>query len=95
MTLDWGIKLKDQLFDCFKYSRRWWIWLSKKNSFLNIAKGSAAYVATQIIIAKEVGYISHEQQEVLENATHKIKASIKNYIQILKKKNSYCKAKHP
>jgi len=51
----------------------------KKILYLNIAKGSAAEVVTQIIIAKEVGHISQKEEEYLENLTHKIIASIKKY----------------
>ena len=49
--------------------------------FFNIAKGSAAEVITQLIIAEKIGYVDIETLQVLENQTEKIRASLKNLIQ--------------
>ena len=48
--------------------------------FLNIAKGSAAEVITQLHIANRVGYIDKKTLEYLEDKTEKIRASLKNLI---------------
>jgi len=49
--------------------------------FLNIAKGSAAEVITQLYIAKKVGYINAEELSHLVNKTERIRASLKKLIQ--------------
>jgi four helix bundle protein len=48
--------------------------------FLNVAKGSAADVITQLNIAYKIGYIDKANFELLENETEKIRASLKNLI---------------
>jgi four helix bundle protein len=48
--------------------------------FLNVAKGSAAEVITQLNIAYKIGYIDKTNFEILENETEKIRASLKNLI---------------
>ena len=48
--------------------------------FLYIAKASAAEVVTQLIIAKEIGYISEDTFHELEDHTEKLKASIRSLI---------------
>jgi len=48
--------------------------------YLNVAKGSAAEVITQLHIANRIGYIDLETFDKLENLTEKIRASIKNLI---------------
>ncbi|MCE7926278.1 MAG: four helix bundle protein [Haliscomenobacteraceae bacterium CHB4] len=49
--------------------------------FFNIAKGSAAELITQLIIAQRFGYIDNEELQALENQAEKIRASLKNLIQ--------------
>ena len=48
--------------------------------YLNVAKGSAAEVITQLHIAHRIGYIDLVTFNSLENLTEKIRASIKNLI---------------
>ena len=48
--------------------------------FLNVAKGSAAEVITQLHIANRIGYINQTDHLRLEDQTEKIRASIKNLI---------------
>lgn len=48
--------------------------------FFNIAKGSAAEVITQLTIAHKIGYIDADAFVKLEDATEKIRASLKNLI---------------
>lgn len=48
--------------------------------FLNIAKGPAAELITQLHIAHRIGYIDLLTLERLENNTEKIRASLKNLI---------------
>lgn len=50
--------------------------------FFNVAKGSAAEVITQLIIAHRVGYINIEQLRQLEDRAEKIRASLKRLIQV-------------
>jgi four helix bundle protein len=50
--------------------------------FLNVAKGSAAEVITQLNIAHRIGYLDKTTFELLENETEKIRASIKNLIKV-------------
>ena len=48
--------------------------------FLNVAKGSAAEVITQLNIAYKIGYIKLDVFEKLEDQTEKIRASLKKLI---------------
>ena len=48
--------------------------------FLNVAKGSAAEVITQLHIANRIGYINQTDHLRLEDQTEKNRASIKNLI---------------
>ncbi len=48
--------------------------------YLNVAKGSAAEVITQLHIAFKIGYINQSLLEQLEDKTEKIRASLKNLI---------------
>jgi len=49
--------------------------------FLNIAKGSAAEVITQLHIAKRIGYTNLDELNRLLSQTEQIRASIKKLIQ--------------
>jgi four helix bundle protein len=53
--------------------------------FLSIAKGSAAEVITQLIIAYRIGYITKEKFEKAEDFTEKIKATLKQLIKSKRK----------
>ncbi len=48
--------------------------------FLHIAKGSTAEVITQLLIAKNIGYIENTKFEELSNCAEKIRASLKKLI---------------
>ncbi len=48
--------------------------------YLNVAKGSAAEVITQLSIASRIGYIDQNTFEILEDQAEKIRASLKNLI---------------
>jgi four helix bundle protein len=54
--------------------------------FLYIAKGSAAELRTQLIIAGRVGYLGHEKVKTLISETEKIGAMLGNLIKRLKQK---------
>ena len=53
--------------------------------FLNVSKGSAAEVITQLNIAYKIGYISFDVFEKLEDQTEKIRASLKKLISAKRK----------
>ena len=48
--------------------------------FLNVAKGSAAEVVTQLHLAQRVGYINEEELIKLDNHAERIRASLKKLI---------------
>jgi four helix bundle protein len=58
--------------------------------YLNVAKGSAAEVITQLHIANRIGYINQTDHLRLEDQTEKIRALIKNLIN--QKSNDYRKS---
>lgn len=53
-------------------------------NFLYIAKGSCGEVRSQLIRAKDVGYLSPEEYEELYNDSRKLSASIMNFIKEIK-----------
>jgi four helix bundle protein len=48
--------------------------------FLNIAAGSASEVEYEILLAKDTGYITHEQYEFLSKEIRDIRSMIKKYM---------------
>ena len=61
---------------------------SDKNSirYFNMAKASSAELLTQLIIAKEIGYIDDKQFSELRETCHYISASLKKLINYRKSK---------
>ncbi len=60
-------------------------YMKNQIKYLNIAKGSAAELVTQLILSQRVGYIKESELILLENKAHKIIASIKRYIHVKKR----------
>ncbi len=54
--------------------------------FLHIAKGSAAELRTQLIIATRIGLIGSDDQVVLDDRIKKISSQLQNLIAALKRK---------
>ena len=53
-------------------------------NFLYIAKGSCGEVRSQLIRAKDVGYLTHEEYDEIYTDCRKLSASIMNFIKELK-----------
>lgn len=56
-------------------------------NFLNIASGSASEVEYEILLAKEVGYITAEQCEVWTNEIRELRSMLAAYMKKLKTDN--------
>ena len=56
--------------------------VKEKIYFLNVSKGSAAEVITQLNLAYRLGYIDEATLNVLENQAEMIRASIKRLIKV-------------
>jgi len=56
--------------------------------FLSIALGSLFELSTQIILSERIGYISHEQSEVLQEKTNKLEMMISGFIHHLEEENN-------
>lgn len=54
--------------------------------FLLIAKGSTGELRTQLYIAKEIGYISNENYQLINNKLIKLSSMIGSFINYLRKK---------
>jgi len=53
--------------------------------FLNIAKGSAAELRTQVYIAQRIGILTHDQQQALINELKEISAMLHGLVKALRK----------
>lgn len=58
---------------------------SELANFLNIAAGSASEVEYEILLAKEIGYISTQQYEVWTREVSEIRSMLSAYMKKLKK----------